>query len=101
MSESLLDYIKVYRGCFSSQDCIEIINFVDDDEWQNSLISDDLKESKLYYDSSQKGLERILFIPPSYVDVARHAGGNLQQKDALKYLIGAYKDGELVKGDAQ
>ena len=43
MSESLLDYIKVYRGCFSSQDCIEIINFVDDDEWQNSLISDDLK----------------------------------------------------------
>jgi len=59
------------------------------------------KESKLYYDSSQEGLERILFIPPSYVDVARHAGGNLQQKDALKYLIGAYKDGELVKGDAQ
>ena len=59
------------------------------------------KESKLYYDSSQEGAERILFIPPSYVDVARHAGGNLQQKDALKYLIGAYKDGELVKGDAQ
>ena len=64
-------------------------------------INDLFKESKLYYDSSQKGLERILFIPPSYVDVARHAGGNLQQKDALKYLIGAYKDGELVKGDAQ
>ena len=59
------------------------------------------KENKLYYDSSQEGLERILFIPPSYVDVARHAGGNLQQKDALKYLIGSYKDGELVYGDAQ
>ena len=59
MSESLLDYIKVYRGCFSSQDCIEIINFVDDDEWQNSLISDDLKESKLY---SDKRLSKFIII---------------------------------------
>ena len=59
MSESLLDYIKVCRGCFSSQDCIEIINFVDDDEWQNSLISDDLKESKLY---SDKRLSKFIII---------------------------------------
>ena len=28
MSESLSDYIKVFRGCLSSQDCIEIINSI-------------------------------------------------------------------------
>ena len=58
------------------------------------------RESELYFDSSKKGAERILFIPPSYIDAARQAGGNLKQKDALKYMIGTYKDGELVKGDA-
>ena len=41
-----------------------------------------------------------IFIPPSIYDAAKKAGGPMTQKDALKYMIGTYKDGELVKGDA-
>ena len=41
-----------------------------------------------------------IFIPPTIYDAAKNAGGPMKQKDALKYMIGAYKDGELVKGDA-
>lgn len=41
-----------------------------------------------------------IFIPPNIYDAAKNAGGPMKQKDALKYMIGAYKDGELVKGDA-
>ena len=59
MSESLSDYIKVFRGCLSSQDCIEIINSVDDDECQNSLTSDDFKKSDSY---SDKRLSKFIFI---------------------------------------
>ena len=50
MSESLLDYIKIYKGCLSSKDCAELINFIDDDEWQNSLTSDDFKKRDSYSD---------------------------------------------------
>jgi len=41
-----------------------------------------------------------IFIPPTVYDAARAAGGPMRQVDALKYMIGAYKDGELVKQDA-
>ena len=41
-----------------------------------------------------------IFIPPSMYDAARAAGGPMRQVDALKYMIGQYKDGELVKNDA-
>jgi len=41
-----------------------------------------------------------IFIPPTIYDAAIRAGGPMKQKDALKYMIGTYKDGELVKGDA-
>ena len=41
-----------------------------------------------------------IFIPPTIYDAAKKAGGPMEQKDALKYMIGTYKDGELVKGDA-
>ena len=41
-----------------------------------------------------------IFIPPTMYDAARAAGGPMRQVDALKYMIGAYKDGELVKQDA-
>jgi len=41
-----------------------------------------------------------IFIPPTIYDAAKKAGGPMKQKDALKYMIGTYKDGELVKGDA-
>ena len=41
-----------------------------------------------------------IFIPPTMYDAARSAGGPMRQVDALKYMIGAYKDGELVKQDA-
>jgi hypothetical protein len=41
-----------------------------------------------------------LFIPPTMYDAARSAGGPMRQVDALKYMIGAYKNGELVREDA-
>jgi hypothetical protein len=41
-----------------------------------------------------------IFIPPTIYDAAKKAGGPMKQKDALKYMISTYKDGELVKGDA-
>ena len=41
-----------------------------------------------------------IFIPPTMYDAARAAGGPMRQVDALKYMIGSYKDGELVKNDA-
>ena len=64
-------------------------------------LNEQFKKSELYYDSSQEGSERILFIAPSIYDAAKKAGGPfIQKKDALKYMIGTYKDGELVKGDA-
>ena len=44
--------------------------------------------------------EEGIFIPPSMYDAARAAGGPMRQVDALKYMIGQYKDGELVKNDA-
>ena len=63
-----------------------------------SYINEQFKKSELYYDKVND--KRILFIHPDIYDLARNAGGPLRQKDALKYMIGAYKDGELVKGDA-
>jgi len=41
-----------------------------------------------------------IFIPPTMYDAARSAGGPMRQVDALKYMIGAYKNGELVREDA-
>ena len=41
-----------------------------------------------------------IFIPPTMYDAARAAGGPMRQVDAFKYMIGSYKDGELVKNDA-
>ena len=41
-----------------------------------------------------------IFIPPTMYDAARAAGGPMRQVDALKYMIGSYKDGELVREDA-
>ena len=65
-------------------------------------LNQQFKQSELYYDSSlPEGKRRILFIAPSIYDAAKKAGGPfIQKKDALKYMIGTYKDGELVKGDA-
>ena len=65
-------------------------------------LNQQFKQSELYYDNSlPEGKRRILFIAPSIYDAAKKAGGPfIQKKDALKYMIGTYKDGELVKGDA-
>jgi hypothetical protein len=65
-------------------------------------LNQQFKESEQYYDSSlPEGKRRILFIAPSIYDAAKRAGGPfIQKKNALKYMIGTYKDGELVKGDA-
>ena len=65
-------------------------------------LNQQFKQSELYYDSSlPEGKRRILFIAPSIYDAAKKAAGPfIQKKDALKYMIGTYKDGELVKGDA-
>ena len=41
-----------------------------------------------------------IFIPPTMYDAARAAGGPMRQVDAFKFMIGSYKDGELVKNDA-
>ena len=41
-----------------------------------------------------------IFIPPTMYDAARAAGGPMRQVDALKYMIGSYKEGELVREDA-
>jgi len=61
-------------------------------------INKQFKKSEMYYDKDKD--KRLLYIPASIYDAARAAGGPLRQQDALKYMIGAYKDGELVKGDA-
>ena len=60
------------------------------------------KQSELYYDSNlPEGKREYFFIAPSIYDAAKKAGGPfIQKKNALKYMIGTYKDGELVKGDA-
>lgn len=65
-------------------------------------LNQQFKQSEQYYDSSlPEGKRRILFIAPSIYDAAKKAGGPfIQKKNALKYMIGTYKDGELVKGDA-
>jgi len=65
-------------------------------------LNQQFKQSEQYYDSSlPEGKRKILFIAPSIYDAAKKAGGPfIQKKDALKYMIGTYKDGELVKGDA-
>ena len=65
-------------------------------------LNQQFKQSELYYDSSlPEGKRRILFIAPSIYDAAKKtAGPFIQKKDALKYMIGTYKEGELVKGDA-
>ena len=41
-----------------------------------------------------------IFIPPTLYDAARAAGGPMRQVDAIKYMIGSYKNGELVREDA-
>ena len=61
-------------------------------------INKQFEKSEMYYDKDKD--KRLLYIPASLYDAARYAGGPLRQQDALKYMIGAYKDGELVKGDA-
>ena len=55
--------------------------------------------NQLFRENEQYKKESI-FIPPSMYDAARAAGGPMRQVDALKYMIGQYKDGELVKNDA-
>ena len=55
--------------------------------------------NQLFRENEQYKKEGI-FIPPTMYDAARAAGGPMRQVDALKYMIGTYKDGELVKNDA-
>ena len=55
--------------------------------------------NQLFRENEQYKKEGI-FIPPTMYDAARAAGGPMRQVDALKYMIGSYKDGELVKNDA-
>ena len=55
--------------------------------------------NQLFRENEQYKKEGI-FIPPTMYDAARAAGGPMRQVDALKYMIGQYKDGELVKNDA-
>ena len=55
--------------------------------------------NELFRENEQYKKEGI-FIPPTMYDAARAAGGPMRQVDALKYMIGQYKDGELVKNDA-
>ncbi len=55
--------------------------------------------NQLFRENEQYKKEGI-FIPPTMYDAARAAGGPMRQVDAFKYMIGSYKDGELVKNDA-
>ena len=50
--------------------------------------------------NNEKYKEEGIFIPPTMYDAARAAGGPMRQVDAFKFMIGSYKDGELVKNDA-
>ena len=86
---SLPDNLKTFQKRYPQFDARKYLN-------------QQFKQSELYYDSSlPEGKRRILFIAPSIYDAAKKAGGPfIQKKDALKYMIGTYKDGELVKGDA-
>ena len=56
--------------------------------------------NQLFRENEQYKKEGI-FIPPTMYDAARAAGGPMRQVDAFKYMIGSYKDGELVKNDAR
>ena len=55
--------------------------------------------NQLFRENEQYKKEGI-FIPPTMYDAARAAGGPMRQVDAFKFMIGSYKDGELVKNDA-
>ena len=55
--------------------------------------------NQLFRENEQYKKEGI-FIQPTMYDAARAAGGPMRQVDAFKYMIGSYKDGELVKNDA-